>query len=135
MGGELGEWTHGYVWLDVYMDNIHETPILWPPDAKSWLIWKDPDAGKDWGQEEKGRQRMRWMDGITDSMDVGLGKLQELVNREASRAAVHGVQRVDLTERLTETDWYRYVSLCCLTETITVFLIGYIPIQNKKFKK
>ena len=31
-----------------------ETPILWPPDAKSWLIWKDPDAGKDWGQEEKG---------------------------------------------------------------------------------
>ena len=30
-----------------------ETPILWPPDAKSWLIWKDPDAGKDWGQEEK----------------------------------------------------------------------------------
>ena len=31
-----------------------ETPILWPPDKKSWLIWKDPDAGKDWGQEEKG---------------------------------------------------------------------------------
>ena len=31
-----------------------ETPVLWPPDAKSWLIWKDPDAGKDWGQEEKG---------------------------------------------------------------------------------
>ena len=31
-----------------------ETPILWPPDAKNWLIWKDPDAGKDWGQEEKG---------------------------------------------------------------------------------
>ena len=31
-----------------------ETPILWPPDAKSWLIWKDPDAGRDWGQEEKG---------------------------------------------------------------------------------
>ena len=30
-----------------------ETPILWPPDEKSWLIWKDPDAGKDWGQEEK----------------------------------------------------------------------------------
>ena len=46
-----------------------ETPILWPPDAKSWLIWKDPDAGKDWGQEEKGQQRMRWLDGITESMD------------------------------------------------------------------
>ena len=37
-----------------------EAPILWPPDSKSWLIWKDPDAGKDWGQEEKWRQRMRW---------------------------------------------------------------------------
>ena len=35
-------------------DGEAETPILWPPDAKSWLIWKDPDAGKDWGQEEKG---------------------------------------------------------------------------------
>ena len=34
-----------------------ETPVLWPPDAKSWLIWKDPDAGKDWGQEEKGSIR------------------------------------------------------------------------------
>ena len=48
-----------------------ETPILWPPDATSWLIWKDPDAGKDWGWEEKGTaQRMRWLDGITDSMDM-----------------------------------------------------------------
>ena len=36
------------------IDAEAETPILWPPDAKSWLIWKDPDAGKDWGQEEKG---------------------------------------------------------------------------------
>ena len=51
-----------------------ETPILWSPDAKSWLIWKDPDAGKVWGQEEKGM--MRWLEDITDSMDVGLGGLQ-----------------------------------------------------------
>ena len=37
-----------------------ETPILWPPDAKSWLIWKDPNAGKDWGRRRRGLQRMRW---------------------------------------------------------------------------
>ena len=46
-----------------------ETPILWPPDAESWLIWKDLDAGKDWRQE-KGATEMRWLDGITDSMDM-----------------------------------------------------------------
>ena len=50
-----------------------ETPILWPAHTKSWLIGKDPDAGRDWGQEEKGQQRMRWLDGITDLMDMILG--------------------------------------------------------------
>ena len=49
-----------------------EAPIIWPPDVKSWIIWKDPNAGKDWGQEEKG------LDGITDSMDMGLVGLREL---------------------------------------------------------
>ena len=53
-----------------------ETPILWPPDAKSWLIWKGPDAGKDWRQEEKGWQRMRCLDGITDLMDTSLGNFR-----------------------------------------------------------
>ena len=43
-----------------------EAPVLWPPDAKSWFIGKDTDAGKDWGQEEKGTPRMRWLDGATD---------------------------------------------------------------------
>ena len=43
-----------------------EAPVLWPPDGKSQLIGKDPDARKDWGQKEKGQQRMRWLDGITN---------------------------------------------------------------------
>ena len=48
-----------------------EAPILWPPDANNWLIGKDPDAGKDWGQKEKGTTE-RWLDSITDSMDMSL---------------------------------------------------------------
>ena len=95
-----------------------ETPTLWPPDAKSWLIWKDPDAGKDWGQKEKGTTEDEMVGWHHRPTDMVLGRLRELVmNREAWRAAIHEV--IKSRPRLSDwTELNRILSIitfpCCL---------------------
>ena len=71
-----------------------ETPILWPPHVKICLIGKDPDAGRDWGQEEKGTTEDEMVGWLTGSMDMGLGGLWDLVmDREACHAVIRGVAK------------------------------------------
>ena len=83
-----------------------EALILWPPDVKNWLIGKDLDAGKDWGQEENGDNRGwdGWMASPTNLMDMSLSKLQELVTGRPGMLQYMGSQRVGY-DWATELNW------------------------------
>ena len=102
-----------------------EAPVFWSPDANSWLIGKVPHAGKDWGQRRRGHQRMRWLDGITDAMNMNFSKLWKMVrDKEAGMLQYMGLKR-DMTGQLNnnnknngkQSNIYITKSICCIPET------------------
>ena len=84
-----------------------EAPIFWPPDVKNWLIGIEPNAGKDWRQKEKRVEMIRWLDSITNSVDIILSKLQETASLLWCSAWGRRVRQDSATEQ--QQNWLRLV--------------------------
>ena len=92
-----------------------EALILWSPDVMSQLTGKDPDAGRIESKKERWWQRMKWLDGIIESMDMNLSKLRETVkDREACHAAVHRFANIWTQQLNNNNDWFivKFVFIC-----------------------
>ena len=120
----------GQSWVFIGGTDVEaETPILWPLYAKSWLIWKDSGAGKIEGRKRRGWQRMRWLDGITDSM-MSLGKLRE-VDREPGVLRFMGSKRVR-HDWATELNWTSNTVNLSSIMYLSLKLIDNIRLSKKK---
>ena len=109
-------------WVFIWRTDAEaETPILWPPHMKSWLIGKEPDSGRVWGQEEKGMTEDEMAGWHHKSMDMGLGRLQKLVmTGRPSMLRFMGSQRVG-HDWVTELNWKLSV-LCLVTQLFLTFV-------------
>ena len=115
-------------WVFIGRTDIEaETPILWPPDVKSWFIWKDPNAGKDWGHEEKGMTEdemvgwHHWLNGHGSGWTPGVGVAQGGLECCSS----WGHKESDTTERLNWywTDWMFWLhDFCCKNSYVSWLL-------------
>ena len=98
-------------WIFIGRTNAEaETPILCPPDAKNWHVRKDPDAGKDWGGRRRGWQKMRWLDGITNSIGMRLSQLFASGGQSIGVSASTSVLPMN-TQDGSPSEWTGWISL------------------------